>query len=127
LSNRYITNRFLPDKAIGLLDEACSAIRVALDSQPEAIDILQRRLLQLEIEATALANEKNKESKERLKKVQEEVSKIREEFSPLLLQYEKKKGTLDELPALKKKLEALKTKASDAERRRDLALVSPVF
>ncbi|KAL3897573.1 MAG: hypothetical protein SGCHY_003325 [Lobulomycetales sp.] len=124
LSNRYITNRFLPDKAIGLLDEACASIRVALDSAPEAIDILQRKLLQLEIEQTALAHEKSKESKARLEKVKEEIARAKEELSPLLLQYEKEKGAINELRDLTQKLDNLRTKASDAERRRDLGLAA---
>lgn len=73
LSDRYITNRFLPDKAIDLVDEACANIRVQLDSQPEVIDKLERRQLQLEIEETALKNEKESGTNNRLTKVQEEL------------------------------------------------------
>ena len=71
LSDRYITHRFLPDKAIDLVDEACAHIRVQLDSQPEAIDVLDRKILQLEIEAMALAKEKDAPSLQRLGKVNE--------------------------------------------------------
>lgn len=82
LANRYITNRFLPDKAIDVVDEACASARVQLDSQPEQIDVLERRRLQLEIEATALAKEKDVGSVQRLAKVQEEMAKITEEIKP---------------------------------------------
>ena len=108
LSNRYITNRFMPDKAIDLLDEACANVRVQLDSQPEAIDRLERRLLQLEVEATALAKEKDNASKQRLKKAEEEMAQIKEEIKPLKMRYEMEKGRIDEVRNLAQKLEELK-------------------
>ncbi|SAL96551.1 hypothetical protein [Absidia glauca] len=89
LSDRYITTRFLPDKAIDLIDEAAASQRVQLDSKPEEIDILERKLFQLEIESTALSKEKNnKEAQERLVKVREEMSSIQEELKPLKLKYD---------------------------------------
>ncbi|KAJ3320079.1 hypothetical protein HDV06_005729 [Boothiomyces sp. JEL0866] len=124
LSDRYITNRFLPDKAIDLVDEACANARVQLETQPEAIDILNRKILQLEIEATALAKEKDTASVQRLQKVNEELSKYREQIIPLKLKYESEKGRVDELRTLQQKMEELKTKISDAERRYDLALAA---
>jgi len=124
MSHRYISNRFLPDKAIDLLDEACANIRVQLDSQPESIDILQRKILQLEIEATALANEKDKASSQRLDKVKEEMSRLKEDIGPLLHQYKAEKGMMDELRDLNLRLDSLKVKATDAERRRDLSLAA---
>lgn len=124
LANRYITNRFLPDKAIDLVDEACASTRVQLDSQPEAIDTLERRRLQLEIEETALSKEKDSISKQRLQKVQEEISKIEEEIRPLKMRYENERGRLEETRQLKRKLEELRNKVADGERRRDLALVA---
>ncbi|KAJ9086248.1 hypothetical protein DSO57_1006132 [Entomophthora muscae] len=116
LSSRYITNRFLPDKAIDLIDEACANTRVQLDSQPEIIDQLERRHLQLEVEATALSKEKDPASQARLEKVQQEMESIRGEMQPLKLQYETEKGRLDEIRRLKQKLDDLKTKADAAER-----------
>ena len=124
LSDRYITNRFLPDKAIDLVDEACAHARVQLDSQPEAIDILDRKILQLEIEALALAKEKDPNSVQRLVKVKEDISKFKEEVKPLKAKYGAEKGRIDELRELNQKLEVLKNKIADAERRYDLALAA---
>ncbi|RUS17598.1 hypothetical protein BC937DRAFT_89754 [Endogone sp. FLAS-F59071] len=127
LADRYITTRFLPDKAIDLMDEACANTRVQLDSRPEAIDVLERRHLQLEVEAMALAKEKNsKDSQERLHKVQEEMAQIKEELKPLKAKYDMDKGRLDEVRNLKQKLEDLKNKADEAERRYDLATAADI-
>lgn len=121
LSDRYITTRFLPDKAIDLIDEAAANTRVQLDSKPEEIDVLERKLFQLEIEERALSKEKNnKESQERLKAVQEEKARINEELKPLKLKYELTKGRLDEIRDLKQKLDDLKSKAIEARNRYDL-------
>lgn len=124
LSNRYITNRFLPDKAIDLIDEACASIRVQLDSQPEIIDQLERRELQLDVEATALSQEKDEASKQRLKQVKEELAKIREELKPLKLRHKAEKERVDELRKLRQKLETLQLKMAHAEREKNLALVA---
>ncbi|KAJ3074732.1 hypothetical protein HDU98_010417 [Podochytrium sp. JEL0797] len=124
LSNRFITNRFLPDKAIDLIDEACASVRVQLDSQPEAIDILERKYLQLEIEATALTKEKDQASIGRLVKVKEEMSGIQEELKPLKLRYASEKGRIDEIRDLKLKVDELKVKISKAEMNYDLALAA---
>ncbi|CAG8486990.1 15898_t:CDS:2 [Acaulospora morrowiae] len=113
LSSRYITNRFLPDKAIDLIDEACANTRVQLDSRPEIIDQLERRHLQLEIEAAALAKEKDEPSAQRLKKVKEEMAEIQEQLNPLKARYEHDKGRIDEIRALKQKLDELKAKLED--------------
>jgi ATP-dependent Clp protease ATP-binding subunit ClpB len=124
LSDRYIRDRFLPDKAIDLLDEACSAIRVQLDSQPEIIDRLERRKLQLEIEETALQREKDKQSKQRLESVRDEISKIDDELRPLKKKFEKEMQKVNEVRHIRSKIEDLKRKAELAERHRDLALAS---
>lgn len=124
LSARYITNRYLPDKAIDLVDEACANVRVQLDSQPEIIDRLERQKLQLEIEEKALELEKDTASKDRIKKVKDEIQRIDEELKPLKLKYETEKTRLDEIAKLKEKLESLKLKMTDAEMKRDLALVA---
>eukprot|EP00742_Colponemidia_sp_Colp-10_P006159 GILJ01006592.1.p1 GENE.GILJ01006592.1~~GILJ01006592.1.p1 ORF type:complete len:899 (+),score=192.71 GILJ01006592.1:80-2776(+) len=124
LADRYITTRFAPDKAIDLVDEACAKTRVQLDSQPEVIDQLERRKLQLEVEATALEREKDKASSQRLDKVREEIAQIKEELAPLNARYQEEKGRLDELRELNRKLDQLKWKAQDAERRYDLSMVA---
>jgi ATP-dependent Clp protease ATP-binding subunit ClpB len=126
LSKRYIPDRFLPDKAIDLIDEAASMIRVQLDSQPEIIDRLERRELQLDVEATALAQEAQKDetAKQRLQLVKEELAKVREELHPLKLQHEAEKRRVDELRELKQKLENLYIKMQNAERQRDSAKVA---
>lgn len=119
LSDRYITSRFLPDKAIDLMDEACASTRVQLDSRPELIDQLERKQLQLEIESTALSQESDDASKKRLHVVQEELAKIRETLQPLLLKYDSERERIDELAALRQKLETLHQKIEIAQRRRD--------
>jgi ATP-dependent Clp protease ATP-binding subunit ClpB len=124
LSHRYITNRFLPDKAIDLIDEACSKIRTELDSQPEIIDQLERKKLQLEVEVQALKKEKDEGSIQRLKIVQEELSSIEEELTPLKLKYENEMGQITELRKLTQKLEELNIKKEEAERKWDLKLVA---
>ncbi|KAK3817194.1 MAG: AAA ATPase domain-containing protein [Benniella sp.] len=126
LAHRYISNRFLPDKAIDLMDEACANTRVQLDSQPEIIDHFERRHLQLEVEATALAKEKDTASQQRLVKVREEMSKISEELKPLKLKYELDKSRINEVRDLNQKLQDLKNKAEEAERRYDLAQAADI-
>ena len=124
LSQRYITQRFLPDKAIDLIDEACASVRVQLDSQPEAIDQLQRKQTQLEIEATALAREKDAASAARLVKVKEEIERIRDELLPLRARYENERKGLTEIQDLQRKLDTLQNKIEAAKRRGDLALAA---
>eukprot|EP01133_Synstelium_polycarpum_P003996 gene3996-4626_t len=124
LANRYITNRFLPDKAIDLLDEACANIRVQLNSQPEAIDQLERRKLQLQVELTALEKEEDDGSKVRCVAVQEELAKIEDELQPLQARYQNERGRVDKVRDMRKKLEDVKIKLEDAERRHDLQLVA---
>ncbi|KAI9309237.1 putative HSP100 protein [Cunninghamella echinulata] len=127
LSDRYISARFLPDKAIDLIDEAAASTRVQLDSKPEEIDMLERKHFQLEIEATALAKEKNnKDSQERLSKVREQMADIQEQLKPLKLKYDMVKGRLDEIRDLKQKLEQLKSKAIEAKNQYDLATAADI-
>lgn len=121
LAHRYIQNRFLPDKAIDLVDEACANVRVQLDSQPEIIDNLERKRLQLEVEATALSKETDAGSKQRLTKVKEEIAAIDDQLKPLRAQYEAERGRVTEIQNMQKKLDDLKNKIADAERRRDLS------
>jgi ATP-dependent Clp protease ATP-binding subunit ClpB len=124
LSARYISARFLPDKAIDLVDEACASTRVQLDSQPEVIDKLERQKLQLEIEMKALEKEKDAVSKERMKRVQKDIDAIDKQLEPLMAKYESQKGRLGEIQELTKKLESLRIKMADFERRHDLERVA---
>jgi len=124
LASRYITGRFLPDKAIDLVDEACANTRVQLDSQPEAIDKLERQRLQLEVEATALSKEEDKASKARLEKVNQELSSIKEKLNVLTAQYQGEKQRVDKLAKVRKDIEETKKVAEEAERRRNLARVA---
>ncbi|KAK3028039.1 hypothetical protein RJ639_038760 [Escallonia herrerae] len=121
LSSRYITGRHLPDKAIDLVDEACANVRVQLDSQPEEIDNLERRIMQLEIEHHALEREKDKASKARLDEVNRELSDLKEKLQPLKMKYQKEKERIDEIRHLKQKREELLFAAEEAQRRFDLA------
>ncbi|KAJ4461669.1 putative Chaperone protein ClpB1 [Paratrimastix pyriformis] len=124
LSNRYISNRFLPDKAIDLVDEACASIRVQLDSQPEPIDLLQRRKMQLEVEAMALEKEKDDPSKQRLAEVRAEIERIVGQLKPLQERYDKERSVVEEISNLRRRLDGLRIKAEQAERARDLASVA---
>jgi ATP-dependent Clp protease ATP-binding subunit ClpB len=126
LSNRYITQRFLPDKAIDLVDEACASTRVQLDSQPEVIDRLERQELQLNVEATALAQEKDEPSKLRLTAVREQLAKIRDQLAPLRLQHDSEKESVEEIRKLKRKIEQLNVKMEQAVRNRDMAAVADI-
>mmetsp|Transcript_20125 Transcript_20125/g.30192 ORF Transcript_20125/g.30192 Transcript_20125/m.30192 type:complete len:674 (+) Transcript_20125:585-2606(+) len=119
LSDRYITQRFLPDKAIDLIDEAAATRRVQLDSRPEKIDVLERKILQLQIESTALGREKDKNSKTRQKKVMQEICNLREELQPIKEKWEADRGRVDEIKKLKDKLSNLENKAATAERMGD--------
>lgn len=116
MSDRYITHRFLPDKAIDLVDEACSTKRTALDSRPEKIDQLERRILQLQIEDTALAKEKGKETKKRRKSIQGEIANLKDELAPLNAKWEADRGRANELKSIKERLSELEAKAASAER-----------
>ncbi len=120
LSNRYITDRFLPDKAIDLIDEAASRRRVELDSKPGQIDALDRRILQLKMEQEALKKEKDAASRERLAKVEQEIANLTEQSHPLKLAFESERVLVESLATLKKELEQ---KRGEAERiRREIEL-----
>ncbi|KAJ0971439.1 hypothetical protein J5N97_019398 [Dioscorea zingiberensis] len=124
LSSRYITGRHLPDKAIDLVDEACANVRVQLDSQPEEIDNLERKRIQLEVELHALEKEKDKASKARLVEVRKELDDLRDKLQPLKMKYTKEKERIDEIRRLKQKREELLFTLQEAERRMDLARVA---
>lgn len=124
LAHRYITNRFLPDKAIDLVDEACASTRVQLNSRPEQIDVLERKRLQLEIEETALTREEDEASKARLDNVREQLTLIKEQLAPLNAQYESSRAQVDEIRELRQRLEEKQHKMEEALRRKDLSLAS---
>jgi len=120
LSARYITNRYLPDKAIDLVDEAASRIRIQIDSLPEELDELDRRTLQLEIERQALKKEKDPASKERLEGIEKELAGLKEKASALRARWQKEKETIEAAGKLKERMDALRIEEQSAERRGDL-------
>jgi ATP-dependent Clp protease ATP-binding subunit ClpB len=120
LSNRYIADRFLPDKAIDLVDEACSRLRIEIDSMPTEIDDVRRKLLQLEIEREGLKRESDAHSKERLEKIEKEAAELNEAFTGMKAHWEAEKAFISELRKVKEKLEAGRNEQAGAERRGDL-------
>lgn len=116
LSDRYISDRFLPDKAIDLIDEACSRLRLEIDSMPQELDEIERRLRQLEIERLSLKKESDKFSQARLTKIQEEIAEYQESRDRLKLQWENEKTQLERIRTLKEEIENLKISAEKAER-----------
>jgi ATP-dependent Clp protease ATP-binding subunit ClpB len=126
LSDRYITDRFLPDKAIDLMDEACAMIRTEMDSMPQELDELTRRALRLEIEETALAKEKDDASKRRLETLRSELAGVREKAKGLRLQWEKEKGAVDRVRKLREDLDAARLAMEKAERAYDLNSVAEI-
>ncbi|MEW5911379.1 MAG: ATP-dependent chaperone ClpB [Thermodesulfobacteriota bacterium] len=119
LSDRYITDRFLPDKAIDLIDEAASKLRINIDSLPEELDTLERRITQLTVEAEALKKEKDDASKKRLASVQEEIKELSAERDKLRKQWQEEKGAIENVRQLKSKLEQLTAEMVRAEREGD--------
>jgi ATP-dependent Clp protease ATP-binding subunit ClpB len=124
LSNRYISDRFLPDKAIDLVDEACAMIRTEMDSMPQELDELTRRSLQLEIEDTALSKEKDEPSKRRLEALRKELAEVKERAKGLKLQWEKEKASVDRDRKVREDLEAARLEMEKAERAYDLNKVA---
>ena len=120
LSHRYIGDRFLPDKAIDLVDEAASRLRIEIDSLPQEIDEVERKIVQHEIELTALAKEKDKPSQERRERVEEELRELRERSQTMKAQWQAEKDTIARLRGKKAELEQLRTEADQATRRGDL-------
>jgi len=120
LSNRYITDRFLPDKAIDLVDEACAMIRTDIDSMPAALDSVSRRVMQLEIEEAALKKETDRASAERLEALSKELSNLREESDALKVRYESEKASIARVRGLRREIESAKSDIEKAEREYDL-------
>lgn len=123
LSNRYITNRFLPDKAIDLIDEAAAKLRMEINSKPEELDVLDRKIRQIEIELVALKKEK---AKEKIQGLQKELAEHKEERDTLFSQWKLEKEQLEQIQERKERLEQLKQEADRAEREGDLALVAEI-
>ncbi|MEN8693378.1 MAG: ATP-dependent chaperone ClpB [Akkermansiaceae bacterium] len=126
LSDRYISDRFLPDKAIDLVDEAASRLKIELDSMPEEIDQLERQIMQLEMERQALEKETDDASKKRLDSVQEEMANLKEESTALMAQWRQEKDVIDEVRALQEEIEALRIEIEQAQRLGDLARASEI-
>ena len=126
LSHRYITDRFLPDKAIDLIDEATSALRMEIDSMPDELDKYHRKLRQLEIETQALKSEKDSASKERYKKIRKEISEIKEKSNELEIQWKTEKEIITKIRSANKEIEQLKQKAEIAERSAELQEVAEI-
>ena len=120
LSHRYITDRFLPDKAIDLVDEACAMIRTEIDSLPSELDAVSRRLMQLEIEETALEKEKDAASKARLSELKKELQELRERADAMRAQYEAEKRSIGKVRELREQLEGLRREMEEAEQRYDM-------
>ena len=120
LSHRYITDRFLPDKAIDLIDEAASRLRIEIDSVPTEIDEIQRRMVQMEIEREALKKEKDSASRERLEKLAGELAQLKEKRDRMRAHWEAEKKIIQEIRALKEESESTRTAAEQAEREGDL-------
>jgi ATP-dependent Clp protease ATP-binding subunit ClpB len=120
LSHRYIADRFLPDKAIDLMDEAASRLRIEIDSLPVEIDEIERRIVQLEIERQALKKEKDKPSRERLAKLEKELAELREKSSAMKAEWQKEKAALNKVKEIKEKIERTRFEAEQATRRGDL-------
>ncbi|MEE9420521.1 MAG: AAA family ATPase, partial [Desulfatiglandaceae bacterium] len=121
LSHRYITDRFLPDKAIDLIDEATSHLRIEIDSMPAEIDNIQRKITQLEIEKEALKKEKDQASRDRLKKIKDELNQLKSQTDEMTGHWKKEKDAISRIREIKERLETTKSEAQIAEREGNLA------
>ncbi len=126
LSHRYISDRFLPDKAVDLVDEAASRLKIEIESMPTEIDVIERDIMQREMERQALKKEKDPASKERLKKLEKELAELKEKSTALKAEWQKEKALLDEQRKLKEQLDSLRTELERAQRRGELATASEI-
>ena len=117
LSNRYITDRFLPDKAIDLVDEACAMIRTEIDSMPAELDDIRRKIMQMEIEEMALKKEDDRLSQERLEKLREELANLKDSFNEMKSRWESEKNSVDDVKRLKGEIEKMHAEIESAQRR----------
>ncbi|MDD4543933.1 MAG: Clp protease N-terminal domain-containing protein, partial [Clostridia bacterium] len=120
LSNRYISDRFLPDKAIDLVDEACALIKTEIDSMPSELDAISRKIMQHEIEEAALKKEKDKLSKEHLEKIQQELAHMKEDFNSMKAKWENEKNAITKVQKLREEIEQVNAQIEKAEREYDL-------
>ena len=132
LSSRYITNRFLPDKAVDLIDEASSSLKIALENKPPILEDAHRKIMRLEIEKEALkkeienGNTENKDTKNRIKDIDKEIGNLKEKTKELELKWQNEKSTVIEIRSIKKELETLRLLAEDAEMRADLSAAAEI-
>ncbi|MFP3984276.1 MAG: ATP-dependent chaperone ClpB [Desulfurivibrionaceae bacterium] len=126
LSNRYITDRFLPDKAIDLIDEAASQLRIEVDSLPSEIDDIQRQRTKLEIEREALKKEKDPASKERLRNLEQEIAELDQELNSMKAQWDLERGVIQNIQKIKADIDEAKAEEQQAERRGDLSKVAEI-
>ncbi|HEY0791195.1 MAG TPA: ATP-dependent chaperone ClpB [Chthoniobacterales bacterium] len=126
LSHRYISDRFLPDKAVDLVDEAASRLKIELDSMPTEIDQIERQVMQLEMERQALRKEKDEASQQRLSRLEKELSDLKEESSRLKAQWQSEKQVIDESRKLQTEIEGMRVALEQAQRRGDLAKASEI-
>ncbi len=120
LSNRYISDRFLPDKAIDLVDEACALIKTELDSMPTELDELRRRVMQMEIEETALKKEDDRLSKERLEHLQQELAELKAQYASKKVQWENEKNSVEHVQKIREQIEQVNKEIQKAQREYDL-------
>ncbi|MDT8378781.1 MAG: ATP-dependent chaperone ClpB [Desulfotignum sp.] len=126
LSNRYIADRFLPDKAVDLIDECASRLRIEIDSMPRAIDEVQRKITQAQIERQALLKEKDPASKERLEKLEKEIAAMSEEIGPMKMHWDNEKSLIQRISGIREELDRCQTEAQVAERSGDLEKVAQI-
>jgi len=126
LSDRYVTGRFLPDKAIDLIDESASRLRIEIDSMPTELDVVSRRIRQLEIEEMALSKEEDSASKERLTRLQTELADLREQQTAMTAHWQAEKAAIDAIRSLKSEVEAARGEADRFEREGDLAKAAEI-
>jgi ATP-dependent Clp protease ATP-binding subunit ClpB len=128
LSSRYITNRYLPDKAVDLIDEASSALKIALENKPQVLEEAHRKIMRLEIEKEALKKEskENKDAKNRVKDIDKEIANLKEKTKELELKWQNEKSIVIEIRSIKKELESLRLLAEDAEMRSDLSQAAEI-
>jgi len=126
LSNRYIADRFLPDKAVDLIDECASRLRIEIDSMPQVIDEIQRKITQAQIERQALLKEKDKASRERLEKLEMDIAVMKEEVAPLKLHWDSEKRLIQQISSIREDIDRFQTEAHVAERNGDLEKVAKI-
>ncbi len=126
LSSRYISDRFLPDKTVDLIDEAASALKISLENMPPQLEETRRKIMRLEIEREALKKETNKDAKARMLKIEQDIADLKESTSELELKWKNEKDTITDIKAIKKELETLRIEAEAAEARADLSKAAEI-